>query len=123
MNREQAARWLDDYVAAWRSNDRGAIETLFTADAHYRYAPYEDPLLGAVAIADSWLADPDDPATWEAAYEPVAVDGDTVVAVGLSRYRATEEQPARTYHNCYLLRFADDGRCRDFTEWFMPEPS
>jgi ketosteroid isomerase-like protein len=123
MDHEQASRWLGAYVAAWRSNDRAQIEALFTDDAHYRYAPYEQPLLGAAAIADSWLEDPDDPESWEAAYEPVAVEGDTVVAVGLSRYRDSEDRPARTYHNCYLLRFADNGRCRDFTEWFMAAPS
>jgi ketosteroid isomerase-like protein len=123
MDREDVSRWLDGYVDAWRSYDRTAIVALFTEDAQYRYAPYEEPLNGAQAIADSWLEDPDDPDSWEASYGPVAIDGDTAVAVGSSRYRATPQRPARTYHNCYLLRFADDGRCRELTEWFMQEPA
>ena len=123
MDRADVSQWLEGYVDAWRSNDRAAIVALFTDDARYRYYPYDEPLVGADAIADSWLGEPDDPATWEAEYAPVAVDGDTAVVVGHSRYRATAERPARTYHNCFVIRFADDGRCREFTEWFVQEPA
>ena len=122
MNRAHVARWLDGYVTAWRSNDRAQIEDLFTPDATYRYRPHDRPLVGAAAIADDWLKDPDDPDVWKAEYAPFAVDGDAVVALGISRYRATADRPVRTYHNCFVMRFADDGRCRDFTEWFMLEP-
>lgn len=122
MDREQVSRWLADYTGAWRSNDRDQITRLFSADAQYRYHPYEEPVVGAEAIADGWLDEPDDPATWEATFEPVAIDGDTAVAVGTSSYRATDDQPARTYHNCFVMRFDDDARCREFTEWFMKAP-
>jgi len=27
----------------------------------------------------------------------------------------------RTYHNSYLLRFAPDGRCAEFSEFYMLE--
>lgn len=123
MDRQGISAWLADYVEAWRSNDRGRIEALFTADAEYRYHPYDEPVTGASAIADSWLTDPDEPDAWEASYAPAAVDGDTAVAVGTSRYRAGEGQPARMYHNVFLLRFGDDGRCRGFTEWYVEEPT
>jgi hypothetical protein len=65
--------------------------------------------------------EPDDPASWEAEYEPFAVDGDRAVAVGWSRYAANATDPERTYRNAYLLEFAPDGRCRSFTEFFMLE--
>jgi ketosteroid isomerase-like protein len=121
-DKEHVVGWLGDYAEAWRSNDRQRIVALFTADATYRYHPYDDPVVGADAIAASWLEDPDDPDSWEASYVPVAVDGDTAVAVGTSRYRHAEDRPARTYHNCFVIRFDMDGRCRDFTEWYMKEP-
>lgn len=121
MDREQVTGWLDGYIAAWRSNDRAQIEALFTPDATYRYRPHDDPLIGAEAIATDWLENPDDPAVWQAEYAPFAIDGDAVVALGVSRYRATADRPERTYHNCFVMRFAEDGRCRDFTEWFMLE--
>ena len=123
MDHQQVAAWLSDYIAAWRSNDRGRIMGLFTDDARYRYHPFDEPVVGAAAIADGWLDAPDDPSTWEASYEPVAVDDDTAVAVGVSSYRATADQPARTYANCFVLRFHEDGRCRELTEWFMKAPA
>ncbi len=122
-DRGAVANWLGEYVEAWRSNDRQRIVRLFTPDAAYRYYPYEEPIVGADAIASSWLDDPDEPSSWEATYVPVAVDGDTAVATGTSRYRPTKGRPARTYHNCFVIRFDADGRCREFTEWYVQEPA
>lgn len=118
-DREHVARWLDDYVEAWRHNEPARILALFTDNAEYRYHPYDEPVVGAEAIAASWLEEPDEPESWQASYLPVAVDGDTAVAVGTSRYRQTADRPARTYHNCFLIRFGTDGRCREFTEWYV----
>ena len=124
MNRSDVQAWLDRYVEAWRANEPEPIKALFTEDAVYRYRPYDDPeqmTTGNEAIADSWLEQPDDPGSWEAKFEPYAVEGDRAVAVGFSRYRASDTQPERTYHNAYLLRFAADGRCSEFSEFYMLE--
>jgi ketosteroid isomerase-like protein len=121
MNRSDVQAWLDRYIDAWRANEAATIQALFTEDAEYRYHPYGDVLSGSEAIASSWLENPDDPGTWEASYEPYAVDGHRAVAVGWSRYAANDTNPERTYHNAYLLEFAPDGRCRSFTEFYMLE--
>ena len=116
--------WLDRYVAAWRANEAGPIEALFTDDAVYSYRPWDgegDTIRGREAIVASWLEEPDKPATWDAHYEPYAVEGDRAVAVGWSRYVATGDSPDRTFHNAYLLRFDPDGRCVDFREFYMEE--
>jgi hypothetical protein len=78
----------------------------------------------------SWLAPDgdastrDDPGTYEAHYEPYAVDGDHAVAVGWSRYWADASRTSErtTYDNCFLLVFGPDGRCRSFTEFFRERP-
>ncbi|MGW5238500.1 nuclear transport factor 2 family protein [Monashia sp. NPDC004114] len=128
MERERAQAWLDRYVAAWLSYDPGDIGELFSQDVAYRYHPNDDPVTGRDAVVASWLGDSDSddastrdaPGTYEAAYAPVAVDGDTVVATGTSRYRETPEGPiVRTYDNCFVMRFDDEGRCRDFTEYYV----
>ncbi|HUF07039.1 MAG TPA: nuclear transport factor 2 family protein [Candidatus Binatia bacterium] len=122
MNRSDVQAWLDRYVEAWRANDPEPIRALFTEDAVYRYRPWDDPeqtVVGSDAIARSWLEEPDDPDAWEAHYEPYAVEGDRAVAVGFSRYLATDTEPERMYQNVYLLRFAPDGRCREFSEFYM----
>ena len=122
MERESVDRWLERFVAAWKRYDRAEIEALFTPDARYRYHPWDEPVVGAGAIADSWLEDQDDPDRWEAAYECYAVDGDAAVSVGSSTYFDGNGAVEKVYDNVYLLRFDGDGRCSEFTAWFMKRP-
>ena len=86
MRREDVSRWLERYVAAWKSGDRDEIEALFSDDAQYRYHPYDKPLVGRAAIADSWLNEPDEPGSFDASYDCFAADGDSAVAIGTSSY-------------------------------------
>jgi ketosteroid isomerase-like protein len=118
VTREQVQAWLDAYVAAWRSYDADAIGALFSDAAEYRYHPYDEPLRGRQAIVDDWLRDRDEPGSWEAAYSPLLVDGDRAVATGETRY--TE---GRTFSNLFVIAFDGDGRCREFTEWYMEHPA
>jgi ketosteroid isomerase-like protein len=120
MTRDDVARWLDRYVDAWRTYDPDAIRALFAADAQYRYHPWDDPLAGADAIAEDWLANRDDPGTYAGAYEPYAVDGSRAVAVGTSTY--TGAGGGRRFHNVFLLEFDGNGACRSFTEVYGQEP-
>ena len=124
MTHAELQDWLDRYVSAWRANERGPIEDLFTEDAVYRYRPYGDDehaSIGREAIVEAWLDEQDAPDSWSAEYRPFAVDSDRAVATGWSRYLATESQPERTYHNVFLMRFDPDGRCSEFTELYMLE--
>jgi hypothetical protein len=131
MDRESAQEWLDRYVDAWISYRADDVAGLFSEDVVYRYHPYDEPVVGRVAVTASWLGEDasgtastrDAPGTYAAAYSPVAVDGDTVVATGTSRYRDTPEGPVvRTYDNCFVMRFDDAGRCREFTEYYLVRP-
>jgi ketosteroid isomerase-like protein len=126
MNRSDLQSWLDRYIEAWRSNDSGQVGALFSDDAIYRWNPYsaEDKVLhGRERIVEGWLDEPDEPGSWEADYEAYAVDGPRAVAIGTSRYAATDTEPEKTYHNVFLLEFAPDGRCSAFTEYFMLQPA
>ena len=54
----------------------------------------------------------------------MAVDGDTVVATGRSTYRDAPGGPVvQVYENCFVIRFDADGRCREFTEYFIERPT
>ncbi len=119
MTHDDANRWLQAYVEAWRSYEPAAIAALFADDAKYRYHPWDDPLEGRDAIVADWLADKDDPGAWEASYAAWAVEGDRAVATGTSRYDDSDGK--RTYHNVFLITFDADGRCREFTEIFETE--
>ena len=129
VEREAVAAWLARYIAAWASYDEAAIGDLFTQDAEYRYHPGDEPVAGRGAIVRSWVepgagtdeSGRDEPGTYEASYEPFAVDGDRAVAIGWSRYwtDATRTVERQVFDNCFVLEFGPDGRCRRFTEWFM----
>jgi ketosteroid isomerase-like protein len=130
MDHASAQDWLDRYLAAWRSYDADDIAGLFSADASYRYHPHDEPIVGRDAVVASWLGDGsegastrDAPGTYDASYAPVAVDGDVVVATGSSAYRDEPEGPVvRIYDNCFVMRFDADGRCAEFTEWYVKRP-
>ena len=120
------ADWLDRYEQAWHNNDADLIAALFTEDAVYRWHPWEDAADGADGrdeIIQAWLEQPDDPDDWTLECEPLAVNEDLGVARCLTSYRATARGPARVYHNIWLVELEDDGRCSDFTEYYMKEPT
>jgi ketosteroid isomerase-like protein len=128
LTRDDVDLWLDAYVAAWKSYDRDAIGELFADDVEYRYHPYDEPIRGRQAVVASWLGESDaagassrdQPGTYDASYQAVAVDGDVAVAVGTSTYvDAPGRAPRRVFHNCFVMRFDGGGRCREFTEWYM----
>jgi ketosteroid isomerase-like protein len=129
---EDVARWLADYVEAWKTYDRDRVEALFAEDISYRYHPYDEPIVGREAVVASWLeagefddaSGRDEPGTYDAFYRCVAADGEMAVAIGSSSYKDSPDGPVvRTYDNCFVMRFDDGGRCREFTEWFMKRPS
>ncbi len=103
----QVQRWLDAYTGAWLTYDPGAIGALFTDDAEYRWHPWDEGgavARGREAIVAAWLENRD--------------------AVGMSFYYTDDTQATldRAYHNLWVLRFGDEGRCREFTEWYMQAP-
>jgi hypothetical protein len=131
MDQATAQDWLDRYVDAWMSYEPDDVSELFSEDVAYRYHPYDEPIVGRDAVVASWLGEStsgdastrDAPGTYEAKYFPVAIDGDTVVATGTSRYREVPGGPiVRTYDNCFVMRFDREGRCREFTEYYLRRP-
>jgi hypothetical protein len=131
MDHETAQDWLHRYADAWKSYQPDDISSLFSEDVVYRYHPSDEPTVGRDAVVASWLGEGttagastrDAPGTYDAQYSPVAVDGDTVVATGTSRYREVPGGPVvRTYDNCFVMRFDGEGRCREFTEYYVRRP-
>jgi hypothetical protein len=128
--RAAVGEWLDRYMEAWLTYEPGAIAALFSEDAEYRYHPADEPIVGRDAIVRSWLqpdgdaSGRDEPGTYDARYEPWAVEGDRAVAVGRSTYwtDATQTTVRAEYDNCFLLVFDAEGRCRSFTEFYRKRP-
>lgn len=127
IDAEQVQRWLDAYTDAWLTYDPGAIGALFTDDAEYRWHPWDEGdavARGREAIVAAWLENRDAAGTYRGAYQPLLVQGDQAIAVGMSSYFTDDTRATldRAYHNLWVLRFDDEGRCRAFTEWYMQAP-
>jgi len=128
MDTDQAQKWLDAYTHAWITYDPDEIGALFTDEAEYRWHPWDegdDVARGRAQIVAAWLENRDRAGTYRGAYRPLLVHDDQAIAVGLSSYYTDETQTTldRAYHNLWVLRFGEDGRCRWFTEWYMQTPS
>lgn len=110
--------WVEKYVQAWNSNDSADIGALFTDGAAYYAGPFETPWRGRDGIVREWLARKDEPGTTSFRYEVLATDGDTAIVRGWTKYH----ESGREYSNLWLVRFGPEGRCREFTEWWVERP-
>jgi ketosteroid isomerase-like protein len=123
MDRQKFQDWLDRYVDAWKTYDAAKIGALFAEDVVYKYHPADagdDIVVGRTAVVKNWLDQKDDPGTYDAKYEVLAIDGDTHVAHGRSDYFESPGGPLRDqYFNVYVCSFNDKGECTGFTEYWI----
>ena len=110
--------WINGYLRAWDSNAPDDIRALFTDDAEYRTAPFDEPRVGADAIVAGWIEDQDQPGDHTFTWSQLGVDGDVAFVQGDTVY-----SEGRRYANLWVIRFADDGRATSYTEWYMRHPS
>jgi nuclear transport factor 2 (NTF2) superfamily protein len=128
LTRAQVLAWVDAHDAAWRANDPQMIGDLFTDDGIYHLGPFEGPwrgyrgpIIGRQAIEEAWSTafDPDE--RFDATAEVVAIDGRRAVVRRTITYEGASREPAARYGCVWVLDFDDDGRCREYQEWFVEE--
>jgi ketosteroid isomerase-like protein len=120
IDRAQVADWIEDYERVWRTPGTAALAEIFAEDARYSQGPYVEPLDGLPAIGRMWEKTRDGAAEpFTMTSEIVAVDGDTAVVRVEVHY--AEPNP-HEYRDLWVMRFAPDGRCREYEEWpFAPD--
>jgi len=123
LTRDEFAAWLSRYIEAWRSRDPDAIGNLFSSDCSYTYPGGDTTVVGREAIVEVWLGEDDESDSWEAAYEPLAIEGEVHVAIGWTRYFGDGGAVRDEYSNVFSCRFDDAGQCTVFSEWWMRAPS
>ena len=116
---EHVQTWIEGYVQAWNSNEPDAIGRLFADDALYYTEPFSTPWHGRQAIIEQWLARQDEPGQTRFTWRPLAVTNEVAVIQGQTTYQS----PPRTYSNLWVIRLDADGRCSEFTEWWMEQPA
>lgn len=113
VDRASVEVWVAAYEQAWRTAGVSLLTTLFTEDAAYRMSPYEEPVRGLAEIGALWERERTGPDEgFEMNWELVAVEGDTAVTRMEVAYASGAE-----YRDLWIIRFAADGRCREFEEW------
>jgi len=116
---EQLDNWMDGYVVAWSTNDPAQIAALFSSDAVYDSQTSAGERNGIEEIVAWWTEIDDVEENWEFEWQPLVESDDVTVITGRTRYL----EPPLTYRNLFVLRFDDEGRCYDFTEWYIEEAS
>ncbi|HWB87833.1 MAG TPA: nuclear transport factor 2 family protein [Acidimicrobiia bacterium] len=114
---ERLDDWMDGYVLAWSSNDPAHIRALFTEDAVYDPQTDDGEWEGIDEIVERWIDIGDSEDNWDFEWLPLVEADDVAVVTARTRYF----QPEASYRNLFVIRFAEDGRCRDFTEWYIEE--
>jgi len=107
--------WIENYQAAWTSNDAEQIGNLFAEDAAYFPEPFGTPWRGRDQIVEQWLARKDDAGTWTFEWHPLIVTEDLAIIEGETIY------PTVRYSNLWVLRLDGSGQARQFTEWWMDQ--
>jgi uncharacterized protein (TIGR02246 family) len=111
--------WVEGYVRAWNSNDPEEIGALFTDDALYYTEPFAAPWRGRAEIVAGWLKHKDEPGQTTFDWQPLVESPELSALTATTTYR----DPPRAYSNLWVIRFAAEGRCREFTEWWMKHPN
>lgn len=121
LTREDFAAWLRRYVEAWMSRDPDIIGALFTLDCSYSFRGGHSAVAGRDAIVEAWLEE-EESGSWEAHYEPLAIDELVHVSIGWTRYFDEAGLVRDEYSNIFVCRFGPDGACSEFSEWWMRAP-
>lgn len=108
---------MDGYVLAWSSNEREHIEAIFTPDAVYDPQTADGEWEGIDDIVHRWQEMADSEDNWDFEWLPLVETDDLAVITGKTNYF----EPATSFRNLFVIRFAPDGRCYDFTEWYIEE--
>jgi uncharacterized protein (TIGR02246 family) len=127
MDRTDVERWIESYRRAWETDDAPDVASLFTDDATYKPYPWPRERVGWQGrdeIVEKWIGRGDSKIGWRFEHEILAVEGDTAVVEGWTSYDRGEGEPwDEAYANVWVIRFAEDGRARQFIEWWVQKPT
>lgn len=114
---ERLDNWMDQYVLAWSSNEAEDIRALFTEEAVYDPQTAGGEWDGVEEIIARWQEIDDSEDNWDFEWRPVVETEEVAVIKGRTHYF----EPETIYRNLFVIRFSEDGRCYDFTEWYIEE--
>ena len=114
---ERLDEWMEAYIEAWSTNEEADIRALFSQDAVYDPQTADGELHGHEEIVDWWQDVDDHPDNWDFEWLPLVETDDMSVITATTRYL----NPEASYRNLFVIKFDENDRCRDFTEWYIEE--
>lgn len=118
MDEAIVKNWVEGYRKAWETNARDDISALFAENADYYTGPFADPWHGRDNIVQTWIDHADQPGDYTFRYEVLGTSENAGIVRGWTTYK----NPPREYSNIWLIRFDDQGKCTEFTEWWKEKP-
>ena len=114
------ATWVETYRQAWEEADAEKAASIFTEDATYRSAIFEEPHVGHAGIIAYWSGVTSTQTDIEVRMGRPIVDGNRV---SVEFWTTMNNEGADvTLPGCLLLEFDDDGRCRRLHEYYEFAP-
>lgn len=111
--------WLEAYRRAWEQADVDGAVALFTEDAVYRSSPFRPPSVGSKGIREYWSAVTSSQRETQVRIgEPIEAGSKVAVEWWTTM---SEGENEITLPGCLVLRFAEDGRCRELREYWHVE--
>ncbi len=108
--------WLERFGHAWEARDAERAAALFSAEASYREAPFDEPLRGAREIREHWARLP-------TAQDDIAFTHEVLAAEpwGIAHWHGSYTRADDGIHveidGILLVSLDEEGRCGDFREW------
>ena len=113
LDENAAAKWVDGYVQAWRSENPKDLDAIFAVDAESYEWPYETEWIGLPAIKEGWSARRKwQEGGWTFDWHLAAISGDTFAVSGVGHY--TE---LGSFSNLWVVTLNAVGTCTVFRMW------
>lgn len=126
ISHTEVERWWDAFDKAWATQDVEATTALFTKDATYQERWYAEPVTGQDELVEYWRTVARTTTGVRPGHDIIAVVEDMVVArwwVTFHLVDGTDGAGGIALEGIALVDHADDGRARQWREWFDTAPS
>jgi hypothetical protein len=118
MDRREFEAWLDRYGRAWETQDSGMAAELFSKDAVYFEAPFDEPMCGRSSIVDYWKEGGETQEDIGFGYDVLAVAESSGIARWWARFTRIPSGSRVELDGVLVASLDPDNRCDEFREWW-----
>lgn len=121
MNIKALHEWLTAYGQAWETRDPEAAAALFTEDVVYYEKPHTEPARGRKGVRQYWADAVSGQEAVTFSFDILTTSADLSVAHWLTKLTRVPSGKQVTLDGIFVLKFAENGLCRELREWWFYE--